>query len=165
MSEQENVQVVQGLYGNFNVGDITAVLGVLSDDVAWVSPSISRIPFAGARHGKDSVSEYFRIIAEHQEPQSFEVQGIIAQGDQVVVYGHYVWHVKATDRSWEGDFPTTGPSRVARLRDFRSTLILLPPWPLSSLKFPRILVENAPFELRSIMPRQKSAMCSHVIGF
>ena len=50
MSEQENVQVVQGLYGNFNVGDITAVLGVLSDDVAWVSPSISRIPFALLNH-------------------------------------------------------------------------------------------------------------------
>ena len=121
MSEQENVQVVQGLYGNFNVGDITAVLGVLSDDVAWVSPSISRIPFAGARHGKDSVSEYFRIIAEHQEPQSFEVQGIIAQGDQVVVYGHYVWHVKATDRSWEGDFShhwTVEGGKVTRFQEY-----------------------------------------------
>ena len=77
MSDQENTQVVQGLYDSFNAGDITAVLAALSDDVEWVLPSISKIPFSGAKHGKDGVAEFFGTMAEHQEPQSFEVQGII----------------------------------------------------------------------------------------
>ena len=59
MSDQANTQVVQGLYDSFNAGDIAAVLGALSDDIAWVLPSIPNVPFTGAKHGKDSVAEFF----------------------------------------------------------------------------------------------------------
>ena len=132
MSDRENTQVVQGLYDSFNAGDITAVLAALSDDVEWVLPSIPKIPFSGAKHGKDGVAEFFGTMAEHQEPQSFEVQGIIAQGDQVVARGHYLWHVKTTGRAGKASSLTTSPRRGVRSRDFTSTSILLPPWLLSS---------------------------------
>ena len=121
MSDQENTQVVQGLYDSFNAGDIAAVLGALSDDVEWVLPSIPNIPFTGAKHGKDSVAEFFSTMAEHQETQSFEVQGMIAQGDRVVGYGHYRWHVKTTGRAWEGDFShhwTVEGGKVTRFQEY-----------------------------------------------
>ena len=121
MSDQENTQVVQGLYDSFNAGDIAAVLGALSDDVEWVLPSIPNLPFTGAKHGKDSVAEFFSTMAEHQELQSFEVQGMIAQGNQVVGYGHYLWHVKTTGRAWEGDFShhwTVEGGKITRLQEY-----------------------------------------------
>ena len=121
MSHQENAQVVKGLYDSFKAGDIAAVLGALSDDVEWVIPSIPNIPFAGAKQGKDSVAEFFSTMAEHQEPQSFEVQGTVAQGDQVVAHGHYVWHVKTTGRSWEGDFShhwTVEGGKITRFQEY-----------------------------------------------
>lgn len=121
MSDQENTQVVQGLYDSFNAGDITAVLAALSDDVEWVLPSIPKIPFSGAKHGKDRVAEFFGTMAEHQEPQSFEVRGIITQGDQVVARGHYLWHVKTTGRAWEGEFShhfTVQGGKVTRFQEY-----------------------------------------------
>ena len=121
MSDQENTQVVQGLYDSFNAGDITAVLAALSDDVEWVLPSIPKIPFSGAKHGKDGVAEFFGTMAEHQEPQSFEVQGIIEQADQVVARGHYLWHVKITGRAWEGEFShhfTVQGGKVTRFQEY-----------------------------------------------
>ena len=121
MSDQENTQVVQGLYDSFNAGDITAVLAALSDDVEWVLPSIPKIPFSGAKHRKDRVAEFFGTMAEHQEPQSFEVRGIITQGDQVVARGHYLWHVKTTGRAWEGEFShyfTVQGGKVTRFQEY-----------------------------------------------
>jgi len=52
MSDQENTQVVQGLYDSFNAGDITAVLAALSDDVEWVLPSIPKSPFPAPSMGR-----------------------------------------------------------------------------------------------------------------
>ena len=119
MSDQENTQVVQGLYDSFNAGDITAVLAALSDDVEWVLPSISKIPFSGAKHGKDGVAEFFGTMAEHQEPQSFEVQGIIAQGDQCC--GARPLPLATTARAWEGEFShhfTVQGGKVTRFQEY-----------------------------------------------
>ena len=121
MSEQENTQVVQGLYDSFNAGDIAGILGALSDDVEWVIPNIPNIPFTGAKQGKDSVAKFFSTMAEHQEPQNFELQGMVAQADRVVGYGHYRWHVKTTGRVWEGDFShhwTVEGGKVTRLQEY-----------------------------------------------
>ena len=101
--------------------EISRLCSALSDDVEWVLPSISKIPFSGAKHGKDGVAEFFGTMAEHQEPQSFEVQGIIAQGNQVVARGHYLWHVKTTGRAWEGDFShhfTVQGGKVTRFQEY-----------------------------------------------
>lgn len=38
MSEQENIELVQQEYSDFQNGDIQSVLGRLSSDVEWVVP-------------------------------------------------------------------------------------------------------------------------------
>ena len=62
MSEQENMRVVQVLYDNFNAGNIAAVVEGLSENVAWVLPSIPNIAFSGAKHGKDGVADFFSTM-------------------------------------------------------------------------------------------------------
>ena len=43
----------------------------------------------------------------------------VAQGDKVVVLGHYVWHVKATGKVWESDFAHVVSVRDGKVRRFQ----------------------------------------------
>ena len=124
MSEQENSQLVEKAYNSFNAGDIHGLLSTLADDVDWVLPQIPNVPFSGARQGRDSVAAFFEIMAEHQEPKSFDVHGMISQGDRVVAHGHYVWHAKSTGRDFEGDFAhiwTVEGGRITRVQEYTDT--------------------------------------------
>jgi uncharacterized protein len=96
VSEQENAKVVEQVYGRFKSGDIQSLLNLLSDDVEWELPNIENVPFAGKRHGREQVGEFFKALADTQEVQHFEPKEFIAQGDKVVALGHYHWRVKST---------------------------------------------------------------------
>jgi len=50
------------------------------------------------------VGEFFSTLASLMDVRSFEEREFIAQGDKVVVLGHYVWQVKANERIFESDF-------------------------------------------------------------
>ena len=104
MSERENTQLVQQAYRDFQNGDIPALLDALSEDVEWVVPEVEGVPGRGTWRGPEQVGEFFRILFDTQEPRQFELREFVAQGDKVVVLGHYVWHVKATGKEWESDF-------------------------------------------------------------
>jgi len=67
-------------------------------------PEIENVPFAGKRQGRGAVGEFFSTLASLQDARSFEPREFIAQGDKVVVLGHYVWQVKANGRTYESDF-------------------------------------------------------------
>jgi uncharacterized protein len=67
-------------------------------------PEIENVPFAGKRRGRGAVGEFFSTLASLQDARSFEPREFIAQGDKVVVLGHYVWQVKANERTYESDF-------------------------------------------------------------
>ena len=104
MSEQENRQLVEQAYANFKAGDIPTLLQSMSEDVTWQLPEIENVPFASKRHGRDAVAEFFLTLASLQDARSFEEREFIAQGNKVVVLGHYVWQVKANGRTLESDF-------------------------------------------------------------
>ena len=127
MSEQENTQLLEKAYNSFNEGDIEGLVSTMADEVDWVLPEIPNVPFSGARRGRDSVAAFFETVAEYQEPKSFDVHGMIAQGDRVVAHGHYVWHVKSTGRDFEADFVhiwTVEGGRITRLQEYTDTAAL-----------------------------------------
>ena len=64
MSEQENTQLIQAAYDKFNAGDIDGLLGMIAEDVEWVLPDMSGVPFAGIRHGHANVAAFFKSILE-----------------------------------------------------------------------------------------------------
>jgi uncharacterized protein len=104
MSEQENTMIVQQVYEDFRGGDIRALLNSFSDDVEWRLPEIENLPFAGKRHGREAVAQFFAILADAQEMQQFEPREFIAQGEKVVALGRYRWRAKATGRTFESDW-------------------------------------------------------------
>jgi ketosteroid isomerase-like protein len=97
---------------------------MVAQDVDWELPDIEGIPFTGKRHGVDQVAEFFRILAECQEPREFKPDRFIAQDDQVVVQGHGTFVVKATGAEFSGDwchiFRVAG-GKIASFKEYDDT--------------------------------------------
>ena len=62
MEASTNVAVVRQVYEALGRGDVPAVLELLSEDVEWVYQGPTTIPFAGTRHGRDGVGEFFSLL-------------------------------------------------------------------------------------------------------
>ena len=127
MGEQQNTELVQRIYGSFRDGDIPAMLDSLSEDVQWVTAEIEGVPTGGTRRGREQVGEFFRILSDTQEPRQLELREFVAQGDKVVVLGHYAWHVKATGKEWESDFVhalSVRDGKVTRFQEYTDTAAL-----------------------------------------
>ena len=126
MSEAQNTKVVQDAYAAFGRGDIPALLGYMTDDVQWrpVIGTSKHVPFSGARTGKASVAEFFKVVAETEDFQQFEPREFIAQGNTVVAIGHYRATTKASGKTFDSDFVmvfTLRDGKVAAFREFTDT--------------------------------------------
>jgi len=120
MAEQENVRIIQEAYEAFKRGDIQALLNIFTDDVEWfVSGPSDIIPTAGRRQGRDQVAQFFATINDTEDIEQFEAHEFIAQGDKVVVLGHYRSRVKATGRTAESDWVHVHTLRDGKLVNFR----------------------------------------------
>lgn len=127
MSEQENTELVQKAYGNFQSGDIPAVLSALSEDIEWVFPELEGVPVARSWHGREEVGQFFQTLDDTQEVRQFEPREFVAQGDKVVALGHYAWHVKSTGREWESDFAhvfTVRDGEVTKFQEYTDSAAL-----------------------------------------
>ena len=97
MNEQENVKLVQEGYRLFLTGDIENILQQCTDDVEYIVPGPSDLsPIAGRYVGKEGVKQFYGKVGANFEFSMFQPQEMLAQGDKVVVLGHYQSRAKAT---------------------------------------------------------------------
>ena len=124
MNEQANISLLRQAYDAYGQGDIQRLLGMCTQDIDWELPEVEGIPFTGKRHGVGQVAEFFRVLAECQEPREFTPDRFIAQDDQVVVFGHATFAVKATGAEFSGDwchvFRVTG-GKIASFKEYDDT--------------------------------------------
>ncbi len=122
MSEQINVRVVQEAYAAFGRGDIAAALSSYADDVDWSMPGSPEIfPYAGKRRGREQVAQFYSTFAQTEEVEQMDLQDFVAQGEKVLVFGHYRGRVKSTGRSYTKDFihaVTLRDGKVVRFREY-----------------------------------------------
>ena len=121
--ETQNTKTVQDAFAAFLRGDVTSLLGLMTDDVVWepVLGTASHVPFSAKRQGKPAVAEFFQQVAANEEFTQFEPREYIAQGNTVVAVGHYRAVTKSTGKSFESDFAmvfTLRDGKVARFREF-----------------------------------------------
>lgn len=122
MSEQENVQTARQAYAFFNSGDIESLVGLFTEDVQWETPEVENMPQTGKRTGIASVREFMSLINENMEALEFEPREFIAQGDRVVVLGHYRWRVKRTGKEYASDWAHVCTYRDGKLTSFKEYL-------------------------------------------
>jgi ketosteroid isomerase-like protein len=124
MNEQANISLLKQAYDAYQRGDIQTLLGMAAQDIEWELPEVEGIPFTGKRRGVDQVAEFFRLLAECQEPREYKPERFIAQDDQVVVQGHARFAVKATGAEFGGDwchvFRITG-GKIASFKEYDDT--------------------------------------------
>jgi uncharacterized protein len=102
VSEDGNTRAVQEIYAAFGRGDVPFILDQLADQFEWVNPgSPTLIPWAKERHTREEVAEFFQVLGKTVEFQEFEPRTYVAQGDKVVVLGHFRARSKSTGRTVE----------------------------------------------------------------
>jgi ketosteroid isomerase-like protein len=124
MNEQANISLLKQAYDAFDKGDIQRLLGTFAQDIEWELPEVERIPFTGKRRGIDQVADFFRVMAECQDPREFRPDRFIAQGDEVVVFGHATFVVKATGAEYSDEwchvFRIAG-GKIASFKEYSDT--------------------------------------------
>ena len=104
MSTQDNLKIAQGIYAAFGQGDIPAILNVLADDVEFHEPPGGEPPFTGTYRGRDGAGTFFQEMIGTVDVLMLEPQEFVAQGDTVVVLGHYRFRPKATGIPYDTDW-------------------------------------------------------------
>ena len=124
MNPQDNVKIAQQAYADYEAGNISSLLKLVSDNVEWILPEVPGVAVSGTRHGRDGVADFFRTLNESQEAVIFEPRQFIAQGDKVVVLGHYSFRVKGTRQQFESDWAhvfTILNGQITRFQEFTDT--------------------------------------------
>lgn len=119
MNEQANIDTIRQVYHAFVNGDSQGLLSFMAQDIAWGVPEVPNLPFAGKLQGRDNVAEFFRMVAAHQQLRDFRPIEFIAQGDRVVVLGHYEWTVRANGADWGSDWVHIFTVRDGKITAFR----------------------------------------------
>src|SRR6185312_700685 len=91
MVEQENTQRAKEFLAASLRGDVPSILESLADDIEWVVPGPSDLPWTGTFTGKQAVVSWLGGLHDIAAFQVFEPREFIAQGDKVValVYAEY----------------------------------------------------------------------------
>ena len=124
MDEQANIELIQQVYDAFIKGDSERLLSSMAHDIEWEVPQVPGLPFAGKRQGRDKVAEFFKMVDAAQQVRDFQPGEYIADGERVVVLGHYEWTVRATGADWGSDWVhifTVRDGKVASFRELTDT--------------------------------------------
>ena len=119
MSTQDNLKIAQGIYTAFGQGNIPAILDMLSDDVEFHEPPGGQPPFTGAYYGRDGAGTFFQRMIETVDVLMLEPQEFVAQGETVVVLGHYRFRAKATGRPYDTDWAMVWRFRAGKIVKFQ----------------------------------------------
>ena len=119
MSTQDNLMIAQSIYAAFGQGDIPAILNVLTDDVEFHEPPGGAPPFTGIYRGRDGAGTFFREMNGAVDVLMLEPQEFVAQGDTVVVLGHYRFRAKATGRTYDTDWAMVWWFRSGKIYKFQ----------------------------------------------
>ncbi len=104
MSEKDNIDLVQQIYGEFKSGNIQGLLDKLDGNITWELPKMENVPFSGKRNGREAVAEFFALVGASQEVLRFEPIDFVAQGNRVVALGNYEWRILESGRTFTGNW-------------------------------------------------------------
>ena len=90
-----NKEIVEGAYASFAQGDVPAALGAMADDIQWTEADGFHL--AGTYVGPQAVLEgVFMRLGEIGDDYAVVPEQFVADGDTVVMLGHYAWKHKSS---------------------------------------------------------------------
>lgn len=118
MSVGKNTPIVREAYERFGNGDIPGLLELVTEDIDWTVPDIENAPFAGPRHGREAVGEFFNLLAIAEDITDFEPREFIEQDDRVVVLGRSTATVRSTGRHYSTEWVHVCTVKDGKMTDF-----------------------------------------------
>ena len=118
MNEAANTQTLRECYEKFGSGDIPGLLALFAEDIDWTIPEVENAPYSGTRHGRESVAEFFKLLADTEDITHFEPREYIAQGDRVVVLGRSTSTVRETGRHYSTEWVHVCTVKDGKLTNF-----------------------------------------------
>src|SRR5260370_15455660 len=138
MAEQENTEIVKGIYEAFGRGECADSMNSLADEIEWiVSGREDGIPYAGTYRAREGVGQFFTLLAENVEYSLFEPREFIAQGDRVAVFGHYQGAVRPSGNSVETEWAmswTLQEGKATKFRAYDDTAAVVAAFTMPSIK-------------------------------
>lgn len=121
MHEAQNTKLIQDAFGDFGRGDIPSLLARLDPAIVWhgITGAASYVPTAGIRKGPAAVGDFFKTMSQEVAYSQFEPREFVAQGDKVIVLGHYAAKVVRTGRTFESDWVMVFTVRNGKLIEFQ----------------------------------------------
>jgi len=102
-----NLEVVQKSYAHFTDGDIQGILN-LWEQPAVCQPAIGLtadvLPIYGRREGLIALKEYYQLLGETLDFETFDIRSWKATDDTVFAIGHYDCINKKTEKRFGSDF-------------------------------------------------------------
>jgi len=99
MQEQQNIDLIKGLYEAFGKGDIDPIIDHLAGQFVWRFDAPPIIPFAGDYKTPDEIRRgFFGSLAETQTNRVLNPEEFIAHDDKLVMVGRYSAVVTATNK-------------------------------------------------------------------
>jgi uncharacterized protein len=93
--EEQNIELVRGLYEAFGQGDVPGVLGGMTDDMEWHESE--GMPYGGVYHGGDEIAQnVFGPIVDDIPDLSVAPEEFIASGNTVAAVVRYAGTAKGT---------------------------------------------------------------------
>ena len=122
---QTQIDAVRGIYAAYGRGDINSLINALAPDVFWrLNGRRTDHPIFGDWKGREGVRDFFRGVAELQEPVEFVQREYHAAGDKVFVLGHYSWKIRKTGKTVSTAFIhifTMAGGKVQHFEEFTDT--------------------------------------------
>jgi uncharacterized protein len=100
-----NVELVQSLYGAFNRGDLETIFAAGDPNIIWIcNADPALIPWGGERKGVEATKEFFQLLAEHVEFESFVPKEFLGGSGSVTVLGHTTARLKPSGGRVENEW-------------------------------------------------------------
>jgi uncharacterized protein len=122
MSASDNVQAVRDIYSAFAQGQIPLIVEHLSDDIVWIQPGATDLPWGGTARGKSEVARFFRNLDGAVDVERFEPRRFFADGEDVVVLGYWSGSAKARGQSFDGDWAMTWSFKGGKIARYQAFL-------------------------------------------
>jgi ketosteroid isomerase-like protein len=104
MENEKNINTVKQLYADVVARNLQGVLNILTDDIRWEPPFVPELHHTKLQKGKDGVTNWVIEMANEVTYSQVIPQGIYADGDAVIVKGHFEGTANSTGKSFQSDW-------------------------------------------------------------
>jgi ketosteroid isomerase-like protein len=122
----ESLAIIKALYAGMASGDVPAILGSMSPDIAWTEAE--GFPYGGTYHGPQAiVDNVFMKLATEWDGFAAVPDSFVAQDGAVVALGLYSGTYKATGKSFRAPFAhswTIAGGKVVKFHQYTDTAIV-----------------------------------------